>query len=124
MKRKSLASKKVQDPEWLARKKTSTNLQFERARTYDYFVILPEHPFKSVWEACNTFFILFICVTAPWQLAFTDEEDLLWLLIGVVVDLFFTADLVLNFFMAYHDEEFNLIDKRKVRPLASPAGHR
>ena len=53
--------------------------------------------------------------TAPWRLAFTEEDDLKWTIIGIVVDSFFLVDLVLNFFTAYHDEEFNLVDDRKVR---------
>ena len=59
-----------------------------------------------------TLLILFVCITAPWRLAFTDEDDLEWLIIGGIVDSFFLVDLVLNFFSAYHDEEYNLVDNR------------
>ena len=57
-----------------------------------------------------------MCVITPARIAFTDADDLTWVVIGLLFDLLFGIDLVLNFFMAYHDEEFNLIDERKVRP--------
>ena len=67
-----------------------------------------------MWDFLITMLILFVCITAPWRLAFTDEDDLLWMLIGAVVDLFFLGDLIINFFTAYHDSEYNLVDDRKV----------
>ena len=70
--------------------------------------------------------ILFVCVTAPWRLAFTDEDDLTWMIVGGVVDFFFLIDLVTNFFTAYHDEEYNFIDDKKVTriPYSLPTENR
>ena len=75
---------------------------------------MPEDSFKGIWDLIITVLILFVCITAPWRLAFSDEDDLLWMITGIVVDSFFLFDLVLNFFFAYHDEEYNLVDDRKV----------
>ena len=61
--------------------------------------------------------LLSVCVITPARIAFTDADDLTWVIVGLLFDLLFTIDLVLNFFMAFHDEEFNLIDDRKVRLL-------
>ena len=58
--------------------------------------------------------ILFVCVTAPSRIAFADTDPLEWIIVDAIVDSLFFVDLVLNFFMAYHDEEFTLIDDRKV----------
>ena len=58
--------------------------------------------------------LLCVCIITPARIAFTDTDDLDWIIVGIFFDLLFTIDLVLNFFMAYHDEEFNLIDDRKV----------
>ena len=84
-------------------------------RSYDYFLILPDDSFKAAWDTIITLLIFFVCVAAPWRLAFTEEDDLPWIIIGIVVDSFFLVDLIINFFTAYHDEEFNLVDDRKVR---------
>ena len=80
---------------------------------------MPEEAFKVFWDIFITILILFVCVTAPWRLAFTDEDDLAWMIIGGIVDFFFLVDLVINFFTAYHDEEFNFIDDRKVTRVTS-----
>ena len=63
--RKSLAAKKVQDPDWLLRK-NSTVQQEKLKRKYDYFLILPDDQFKGIWDILITVFILFVCITAPW----------------------------------------------------------
>ena len=65
-----------------------------------------------------------MCVTAPWRLAFTDEDDIAWTVVGACVDVFFLVDLVINFFTAYHDDEFNLVDNRKVSFVPNPAENR
>ena len=77
-------------------------------------IIMPENTFKVFWDLLVTLLILFVCVTAPWRLAFTDEDDLAWMIVGGIVDSFFLVDLVISFFTAYHDEEYNFIDDRKV----------
>ena len=61
--------------------------------------------------------MLAVCVITPARIAFTDSDDLTWVVVGLIFDLLFAIDLVLNFFMAFHDEEFNLVDDRKVRYL-------
>lgn len=61
--------------------------------------------------------LLCVCIITPARLAFTDADDLNWVIVGLFFDFLFAVDLVLNFFMAYHDEEFNLIDDRKVCAL-------
>ena len=87
--------------------------RLRQMKQYDYFIILPDDPFRPYWDIIITFLLLFVCVSSPARIAFTDTDNLLWILIDSVVDLAFLADIVLNFFFAYHDEEFNLIDDRR-----------
>ena len=68
---------------------------------------------KELWDIISMLLILFVCVTTPARIAFTDEDDNTWTIINIVIDTLFLIDLVLNFFSAYHDEELNLIDGRK-----------
>lgn len=81
---------------------------------YSYFIILPDDKFKGVWDISNMLLILFVCLTAPARIAFTDEDNLTWMVLGLAIDFFFLVDLILNFFTAYHDEEYNLVDNRRV----------
>ena len=55
-----------------------------------------------------------MCIAAPTRIAFSDEDNLTWTIIDGFVDTLFLIDIVLNFFFAYHDDEYNLIDDRKV----------
>ena len=55
-----------------------------------------------------------MCIAAPLRIAFSDDEDLAWTVIDSIVDTVFLVDILLNFFFAYHDDEYNLIDDRKV----------
>ena len=104
----------VDDPEWLSTKRDRPSSEYHGQQSYDYFIILPGDPIKSLWDVVITILIVFVCITAPWRLAFTDEDDIPWTVVGACVDFFFLVDLVINFFTAYHDDEFNLIDDRKV----------
>ena len=110
----SLAQKKIQDPEWYQNIETKEDMSRRSQKKYDYFIILPDDSFKGAWDILIMLLILFVCVTAPARIAFTDTDNFEWIVIDAVVDSFFFIDLVLNFFMAYHDEEYTLIDDRKV----------
>ena len=92
-------------------------MRLRGAKDYDYFIILPDDPFKALWDFTNILVLLSVCIITPARIAFTDADDLTWMVVGFFFDLLFAIDLILNFFMAYHDEEFNLIDDRKVRKL-------
>ena len=65
----------------------------------------------------NMLFILFVCITSPARIAYSDRDDTTWTVIGLIVDAFFFADLVLNFFTAYYDKEYNLVINRSVGAL-------
>ena len=83
-------------------------------KKFDYFILLPDDPLKSFWDILNMMFILFVCITAPARIAYSDTDNRTWTIIGFVVDTFFLIDLVLNFFTAYYDKEYNLVVVRKV----------
>ena len=83
----------------------------------NYFVMLPSDPFAAIWDMLNMLFILFVCITSPARIAYSDSDNTTWTVIGLVVDAFFLADLLLNFFTAYYDKEYNLVINRKVRAL-------
>ena len=95
-------------------KETYSSFRIRKEKTYKYFIILPDDKFKGLWDIANMLLILFVCITGPARIAFSDEDTLAWLVIGLFVDSFFLIDLILNFFTAYHDEEYNLVDSRKV----------
>ena len=116
-KTKSLAAQQISDPD--EQNHGSSIMQdddaerLRHAKKYDYFIILPDDPFKATWDVINMLLILFVCVTTPARIAFLEDDDFAWTLTSACVDTFFLVDLVLNFFSAYHDKQLNLIDDRK-----------
>jgi hypothetical protein len=60
---------------------------------------------------------LFTCVVTPYRIAFFDTDEIEWIVVDSVVDFFFAIDIILNFFMAFYDNEYVLIDDRKLIAL-------
>ena len=118
IKPKSLAEQKIENPddEFPTQVVVNTDEQamtLRRAKNYDYFIILPDDKFKTYWDLTITLLLLFVCIAAPTRIAFSDEDELVWIVIDSFVDTLFFVDILLNFFFAFHDEEYNLIDDRK-----------
>jgi len=58
---------------------------------------------------------MFTCTATPVRLAFEESVDisLTWLILDCIVDGFFMADIVVNFYSAFYDNEYVLVDNRK-----------
>lgn len=41
-------------------------------KDYDYFIILPDDPFKGKWDLIVTFILLFSAIMTPYRIAFFD----------------------------------------------------
>ena len=57
--------------------------------------------------------ILVSAVATPYQIAFMDEDSTSLVGINYFVDIIFTIDVCLNFYIAYYDETHELITERK-----------
>ena len=81
-------------------------------KRYDYLVILPDDKFKAYWDVLITLLILAVSILTPLRIAFQDDDPLAWVVVDSAVDAIFCIDIVLNFFFAYYDDEYNLKDER------------
>lgn len=74
---------------------------------------LLHHP---VWSLLLTAYrmIIFACVYTPYSLAFVTTESATQLGIDILQNIIFLADIIVNFFSAYYDEDFILQDNIKV----------
>ena len=81
-------------------------------KKYKYFIILPDDPFKVRWEYFMTLPLILVFFMTPYRLAFVKTESTFWIILDASIDFLFFLDIVLNFFMAYYNEDFILIDKR------------
>jgi hypothetical protein len=79
-------------------------------------LIYPDNSLKTKWDAWIIMILIFIAVTLPYRLAFSDEDNLTWQIINTTVDISFLIDMVLTFFTAIQNENTGHIitDKRLV----------
>lgn len=60
--------------------------------------------------------LLATCCTVPYRLAFEEGNDTVykWVVVNALIDFSFLIDIFVNFFSAYYDDEYVLIDNRRV----------
>ena len=88
-------------------------MRLRQLKKYDYWIILPDDKFKPYWDVVIALFVFLVCLFTPANIAFTDGDSLAFIIANSIVDFVFLIDLVLNFFFAYYDDEFWLVDDRK-----------
>ena len=89
-------------------------------KKYKGFILFPDDPFKKFWDMFIMVLLLIAFVITPYKIAFIEKETIAWLIIETLIDLMFLIDIFLNFFMAYHNSRYLLIDSYKVSPPSSP----
>lgn len=72
-------------------------------KTYNYFVILPDDPFKKKWDFLIIVVLIFTAIVSPYRIAFINFDSLTWVIIESSIDVIFSVDLTLNFFFAFYD---------------------
>ena len=75
------------------------------------WIILPDNPYKKIWDLIIAFLILYSAIITPYEIAFSDNNKSNWF--EILIDIFLAIDIVLTFFSAYTDEEENLVKNHK-----------
>lgn len=82
------------------------------------YLLYPEDPSKQRWDMFVTYLLVFTCLSTPLYISFhehdKDEGIDTWTLINTIVDVFFGIDIIFNYFSAFYDEDYNLIDNLKL----------
>lgn len=50
-------------------------------------------------------------IVVPYRVSFKDFDDINWIIIDTIFDLFFLTDIILNFLTAFIDEDGKLVYK-------------
>ena len=53
-------------------------------------------------------------ILTPYKIAFVEKETTSLMVVDIFIDLFFLLDVFLNFFMAYYDSRYILVDSYQV----------
>ena len=75
------------------------------------WIILPDNPYKKIWDLLIAFLILYSAIITPYEIAFSDSNKVSWF--EVLIDILLGIDIVLTFFSAYTDDEENLVKNHK-----------
>ena len=75
------------------------------------WIILPDNPYKKMWDLLIAFLILYSAIITPYEIAFSDSSKVSWF--EILIDIFLGIDIVLTFFSAYTDDEENLVKNHK-----------
>ena len=94
------------------KKKKKGQDRLRSLKKYNYFILLPDDPLQVNWDLYITLILFFTFIVTPFRIAFTNDDNLAWTIADGVIDFMFLIDIILNFFMAYYNNEYILIDKR------------
>ena len=77
-------------------------------------ILLPDDNIRQRYEIFITLLLLFSAITSPFRIAFYEIDSMSWVIINEIVDIFFTLDIIVNFFFANYDNNEELIHDRKI----------
>lgn len=83
-------------------------------KKYGYFIILPDDTFKFLWDLYTTLLLLIIFIFTSYWITFTDDNDVGWIVFDSFIDFSFLIDIFVQFFSAYYNQKYILIDNRWV----------
>ena len=69
---------------------------------------------KASWDIFVMVVLIFSCLTIPYRVAFVKEDTFQWEVVNNTVDICFLLDIVIIFNSAYYDDDYKIIDSRKV----------
>lgn len=80
--------------------------RLRQAKKYKYCILLPDDPIKVKWDLFVTALLFFTFVATPYRLAFYATDNSTWIIIDSVIDFAFFIDIILNFFMAFYNQQY------------------
>lgn len=101
-------------------------------QTLQKFVIAPHSRFKKYWNVVVSWLLIYTATVFPYKLCFLSfripenpgdlpeplDDNLVWDVISVIVDLLFWMDLVICFFSSYYDSEGQIVSRFKCIAMA------
>jgi hypothetical protein len=77
------------------------------------FMFYPEDHFKTNWDLYVTIILLFTCLATPYLISF-EKDTIGWIVVNYFIDTCFLIDIVFSFNQAFYDDDFVIIEDRKI----------
>jgi len=91
--------------------------RMRRRKDKKELLLYPEDQEKVTWDLFITVVLLASCMITPYRIAFQDyntAEPLAWTIVSFTIDFFFFIDIIIIFNSAFYDEEFLIVEDRKL----------
>jgi len=72
-------------------------------------IVLPTGRFRQTWDSTFLCAIIYIVLLFPYRIAFVTEQSMAYAVIDFILDLFFLADIPLNFCTAFYEPDTNIL---------------
>lgn len=78
-------------------------------------LIRGSHTFRKLWDGVSVLLALYSCVVIPFVVAFYDVFSTVYIIVDTLVDCFFVADMLMNFYTTYLGKKGDeVMDKKKI----------
>ena len=80
------------------------------------YLLYPEDHKKESWDLFITLILLLTCFITPYRIAFGSiyEEPIGWQFVSYTIDFLFLIDIFVIFNSAFYDDEFLIVEDRKI----------
>ena len=68
-------------------------------------MVYPDMNCKTNWDLLITIVLIFSCIVTPFRIAFTEKDDIPWIVINFTIDIIFFMDVIVNFNSIIIDED-------------------
>jgi hypothetical protein len=65
------------------------------------------------WSLVITGLLIYTATVTPYRIALIDEDEIEWFILDLIIDGLFFIDVMVNCFLAYYDDEMNVIVNRR-----------
>ncbi|TNV85840.1 hypothetical protein FGO68_gene9701 [Halteria grandinella] len=89
-------------------------IEWRKSHNIKKYIIYPEGKFKSQWDLLQTVLIIITCALTPIFIAFPEQQTKAAQYLDNIMNILFALDMIFNFFTAYYDSDFNIIDDQKM----------
>lgn len=78
------------------------------------WIILQNNRWKIIWDFFITGTLLFITVTVPLRLAFTETDSISWVVVYAIIDFCFLIDVILIFFTSFTNKGHEVVTHKQI----------
>ncbi|CAG9329138.1 unnamed protein product [Blepharisma stoltei] len=77
------------------------------------WILYPDDHFIEIWNVVTTLLLLYTGIVSPYRIALYNYDPIEWYIAELIVNCFYFIDVILNCFLAYYDQDMNIVVSHK-----------